>query len=499
MSIVRQRSGLGGGLLELLWDVLVLAVVVVHVVLAPYTKVEESFNMQATHDVLIHGTDFGSYDHHQFPGAVPRTFLGAFATAAAAAPAAVGARWLGASPITSLYAVRFALGVGSVAAHARLRFAVATEWGKVAARSFATITALQFHLPFYMSRTLPNTFALIWVNLAHAEALAGSGYRCLAILAAAAAVHRCDLLVLIAPMGLMLLAQRRVTFLRAAVVTAAAAALAAATSIAVDSVMWGRRLWPEFEVLWFNTAENKSNEWGTSPPLWYFYSALPRALLGALPLTALGFACERRARPFAAVAFAFVVLYSFLAHKELRFIFPAIPIFNACAAAGVAWCFRTKGALRFFAAVGLAGIAVGTSLVTCVMSAASAANYPGGVALVGLQEAEPPSPPLSVHIGNLAATSGVSRFLELRGEWRYSKEEKLQPIELWGRGFDRLLAEWPEVPGYRCQAAVHGFERLAIQRAALPLAIKKRPQVYVLSRNAEGATMPCGADAPVWR
>ena len=52
--------------------------------LAPYTKVEESFSIQATHDILTYGLPITNvterlheqYDHLTFTGSVPRSFVG---------------------------------------------------------------------------------------------------------------------------------------------------------------------------------------------------------------------------------------------------------------------------------------------------------------------------------------------------------------------------------------------------------------------------------------
>ena len=77
----------------LLWLIIPLSIIV-HLVCSPFTKVEESFNIQAIHDITSYGIPFPQnetyiaqhYDHIQFPGAVPRTFVGALFLALLSSP-----------------------------------------------------------------------------------------------------------------------------------------------------------------------------------------------------------------------------------------------------------------------------------------------------------------------------------------------------------------------------------------------------------------------------
>jgi hypothetical protein len=70
------------------------AFILLQLYVAPYTKVEESFNMQATHDILTYGVPTNNYylrlkahyDHMTFAGAVPRSFVGSLVLAALARP-----------------------------------------------------------------------------------------------------------------------------------------------------------------------------------------------------------------------------------------------------------------------------------------------------------------------------------------------------------------------------------------------------------------------------
>jgi alpha-1,6-mannosyltransferase len=73
-------------------------------------------------------------------------------------------------------------------------------------------------------------------------------------------------------------------------------------------------LWPEGEVLFFNTVLNKSSEWGVMSWHWYFSSAIPKAMLFSLLLVPLAI-FNKKTRPYLICSISFIALYSFLPHK----------------------------------------------------------------------------------------------------------------------------------------------------------------------------------------
>ena len=354
------------------WTALLGTVVLLHIFVSPYTKVEEGFPLHAAHDLLFHRGDLAKYDHFEFPGVVPRSFLGRSPYqparsgtqrcrdtfqcdllpglrrlnapgravgacspvrqhagprqgcsavccacrpgAIAPAPPACQADTRHCNPTQKCKVVQ-AQGLVCVLSLARLRSAVERVFGRPVGVAFFALTALQFHLPFYMSRTLPNTLALALISLACAEWLAGHRpARTVALLtftmvhthphAPSGSLHmptggwlssrpttpgvahlscclwqvvqRCDMLPLAGLIGLHMLLTGQVKLHQGIAYGLVAGAGSLLLTVACDSWLWQRWLWPEGEVLWFNTVLNRCAPTGPHQPSRHPMGRTPR-------------------------------------------------------------------------------------------------------------------------------------------------------------------------------------------------------------------------------
>ncbi|CAM6071312.1 unnamed protein product [Sphagnum tenellum] len=473
------------------WDLLLAVIAATHIILAPYTKVEESFNTQAMHDLLYYRHKLQEYDHFEFPGVVPRTFLGALVIALVSSPLVAILHLLKLPKIAALYTVRVVLGMTVLGTIFALRLQVGRQFGRNMSTAFAIITATQFHLLFYLSRPLPNVFALALVNLAFAYWMSGQPKNTLRLLVFTAVVFRCDVILLLAPIGLTLLLIQAVTLWDAIRCCAATAIVSIAVTLSLDSLMWNHWIWPELHVLWFNSVLNRSSEWGVSPPYWYFTSALPRAMLAAFPLSLVGLVLEKRIAKYVLPVLSFILVYSKLPHKELRFILPVVPVLNISAAAAIARIHNNRQKPMWMVAHGVCILLFLLSVVaTVLMSAASYANYPGGQALHTLHQQETNVSnlePRIVHIDTLPAMTGVSRFCEKGPPWRYSKEEHISIDALALQNFTYLLNAHPRVPGFDCLIAVPGYAGVRLQLSVLaPIHLAMAPKVYIHGHQQSG-------------
>ncbi|KAF4121358.1 alpha-1,6-mannosyltransferase [Geosmithia morbida] len=381
---------------------LLFIVPLIHLLAAPHTKVEESFNMQATHDLLVYGTPTSgirdrlatTYDHMTFPGVVPRTFVGAVLLSGVSQPiiAVTGFRH-------AQMVVRAVLGAFNAACLLVMKTSLSRAFGVGVGRWWTVLMVCQFHIMFYLSRTLPNMFAFGLTTLSFSfilptndKASSRRTQQAIVLMTMAAAVFRAELAILLASLGGYLVLVGRADPRALAPVVLGALALSLAISVPIDSYFWQRPVWPELSAFYFNAVQGSSSEWGVSPWHWYFSSALPRLLMNPLSPPLIGFALwhpatSRPARLLCVPSLLFVAVYSAQPHKEARFVFYVVPPLTAAAALGAnLLSSRAPRSLPSRLAAAAAGLVAPLCLAaSAAMLLVSALNYPGGDALSQLR------------------------------------------------------------------------------------------------------------------
>ncbi|KAJ3296056.1 dolichyl-P-Man:Man(7)GlcNAc(2)-PP-dolichol alpha-1,6-mannosyltransferase [Rhizoclosmatium sp. JEL0117] len=372
------------------YDALVLGFMVYAVFAAPFTKVEESFNIQAIHDLMLMPVSrLDQFDHMSFPGVVPRTFIGPLFIKLVTHPVISFMTSDGTTVLQTdsyLYIARIALAILTVHSLRMIRMSAARVFGHTVSAFFGIVCLTQFHLIFWGSRYIPNTFAMILVNygvaswiyswkpITYAEVVEQSKERdrifgspplslndgnrkrnrkkvkedpaavakqlnCIGLISFilfAAIVFRLELLALL---GTILLSEifiyKHIQLLPAILTCLFVGITSLPLTLAIDTFFWKSSptpMWPEYQVFLFNILQGRSKEYGTSPPHTYITSLLPRIATLAYPLAIYAYTQDHRVRRLLSPAVVFTTVMSCIGHKEWRFLFPILPLINLASA-----------------------------------------------------------------------------------------------------------------------------------------------------------------------
>ncbi|XP_026489664.2 dol-P-Man:Man(7)GlcNAc(2)-PP-Dol alpha-1,6-mannosyltransferase [Vanessa tameamea] len=464
-----------------------------HVLLCPFTKVEESFNIQAFHDILYHRLNISEYDHNEFPGVVPRSFIGPLVISSLCSPVAFLFHLFSINKFWMQYVVRLTLALTVIASWNRLRNALRKQFGNTFAWWFTLVTLTQYHFMFYMGRPLPNIMALPLVLLALEGWLLGKHKQFIISAGASIIIFRSELAMLFGLYLIIDLYFKKIDVPALLKIVIPAGITLVSLTLLLDSIFWRRLVWPEAEVFWFNTILNKSSDWGTAPFLWYFYSALPRGLGPSIVLVPIGLYLERRLVPIVLPALIYILLFSFLPHKELRFIIYVFPLLNVSSAAVCSYIFirRTKSPIYELLFWGTVLIIVCNVIFSLALAMVAMTNYPGGIAITRFHKLLKNEPYVHVHISNLAAQTGVTRFTQLNDHWTYSKNESLNVDQL--QEFTHLIFEAKSKYSSNLKAfsqthiildSVESFSQITVTYKLFPpIKIKTKPALFILERK----------------
>lgn len=476
--------------MKLIWivDLLILVAVAYYLLLAPFTKVEESFNIQAIHDILNFGISseaLESFDHREFSGVVPRTFVGALVLSGIVK--AIDYVWIVASGSSFVsdasngefhvqLIVRAVLGLANVLGLISMRnsinkvaFTAKNSRRGVIGFWFSILLLTQFHLLYYSTRTLPNFVALPAVTYALSKLIAGdmSGLTWMGFLGV---VFRLE----IGLFGSIIAVVSSLGFGQSGLKVnlfflTVGSVVGLLLSASVDSFFWGKLLVPELEAFKFNVLEGHSAQWGVEPYKAYFTKYAfnlfrpPHVILLALlslltdPAhdgTPVKFTEDNRMivshparnslRVLTIASILFVAVMSLQPHKEWRFVVYVVPVLTMLAASGLTTLSRKWSRLiahKLWLLVVLLSIGI-SLIISLIMSYASSYNYPGGDAITFLNGYINKDVPATVHMDVAACMSGITKFTELHDPLiTFDKTENpVALVQAWNK-FDYLITE----------------------------------------------------------
>ncbi|KAG7872714.1 hypothetical protein KL938_005292 [Ogataea parapolymorpha] len=422
--------------------------------ISPYTKVEESFNLHAIHDLINYGIyDIPHFDHKEFPGAVKRSFVGSLMVFIVSKPLLTIVDFLDTwIPASSFYhkdtqlvrqvTVRFVLGLLNLIAFIKLREAIfknvrLSVHGEQIQLWFSILQFSQFHFFYYASRTLPNFVAMPMVSTGISWILQGHTISGISVIMATGILLRIEILAFGISIYIIAIALRELKLRNTLPKLLATSISASLVTMLVDTYFWQKPSFPEVESFYFNVIEGKSAQWGTEPFHSYFTKYIPKLfVLPVVPCLAFfGLFVpsyhSTKAKIIILSSWAHILLMSIQPHKEWRFIvysLPGILLSASCFLAKIEPRTRLLRSIMFT----LVCLVISVSYILSIFAGfASSFNYPGGYALQLLNDrlstvvnSYPNSVPIMIHLNVKSRMTGASLFGEIKSKFLiYDKTE----------------------------------------------------------------------------
>lgn len=458
-------------------DTVLLTVISFHLIQAPFTKVEESFNIQAIHDILTYSVfDISQYDHLKFPGVVPRTFVGAVIIAMLSRPYLYLSSLIQTSRPTSMdvqLVVRGIVGLANGLSFIYLKNCLQDMFDEITKKKkeenedkdiyiydsvgtwFLLFLIGSFHLMFYSTRTLPNfVMTLPLTNVALGWVLLGRYNAAIFLSALVAIVFRLEVSALSAGIALFSVIFKKISLFDAIKFGIFGLGLGSAISITVDSYFWQEWCLPEVDGFLFNVVAGYASKWGVEPVTAYFTHYLRMMFMPptVLLLNYFGYKLAPAKLKIVSLASLFhIIVLSFQPHKEWRFIIYAVPSIMLLGATGAAHLWENMKVKKITNVLCLAilPLSIMTSFfISMAFLYISRMNYPGGEALTSFNDmiVEKNITNATVHVSIPPCMTGVTLFGELNHDVygiNYDKTENTTLLQEMWPSFDFLITHEP--------------------------------------------------------